>query len=110
MDLTPEEQRLIEKALDLLLRVHLGQVSAVMQPLGWHLDVTHDGVYDWKMSGTELRSRCDDLSAEITGHQNGGPSIGNPGVAEEARDAYRLIAKLRGDKLGMTLFLKKENP
>ena len=110
MDFSEHELQLIQKGLDLLMRVHLGQVAAVLQPLEEHLFFNKSASYSWRMTGTAVRRHAEVFGELITGVPNGGPGIGNPDVAEEARDAYRLIAKLRGDKLGMTLFLKKENP
>lgn len=115
-DLTPEEAALVQKGLDLIVRVHLGQVDVAFEPLILHLGfgahraqtrMPDDGGYRWPHTGLEAHLVTDalrEVGTFITGVRTGGPGIGNPLVSPEGRRAYKLLCRLRGDRLGETLF------
>lgn len=115
-NLTPEEAALVQKGLDLIVRVHLGQVEIAFEPLVLHLGfgahraqtrMPDDGRYRWPHTGLEAHLVTDVLreaGAFITGIGSGGPGIGNPLVSPEGRRAYKLLCRLRGDWIGETLF------
>ena len=121
LELTDKEVALVKLGLDILIRIHLGQVGYVLDPLRKHLichpEMTRDGTpsvvpgeFEWPTTERGVREIADAASFALTGIRNGGPSLGNPAVSNEARRAYRLLGRIRGDKMSAGMFDEEGNP
>lgn len=79
--LTHQQVRLVNRALDLYLRMYIGQMEEIKEPWMFKLDL------DWM---ERLRMVLNLAHQAATGIQNGGPGIHNPTVPDEARIAMDL--------------------
>ena len=102
MEFSEKEVKVIKKALDTLVRVHLGQASTVMDPVSF-VGIRSDGRTLTSEECSELREHLERASEILTGIRHGGPGIYSPIVSDEARIAFRTIGKIEGDKLRLTM-------
>jgi len=96
--LNDAEAAMVRKALDTYIRVHMGRAEQAMDK------VTYSGV---RVDGRQLtieetheaQALLRQASEILTGVPNGGPSIFNTKISNEARLAYRVTARMDGDTL-----------
>lgn len=104
LDLNETEARVVQEALGLYVRIHLGQAVHAMEP------ALHGGMFeggDVSARYARARSLLGEAQATITGVANGGPSITNEEkVPNKARIARRLECVLSGDDAGIRLYNK----
>jgi hypothetical protein len=93
------ELTVLKRALDVYMRVHLGQADAVFQPLVEHLILEHENCDSLE----EIRELFKPLQTAITGSPNGGPGLYSPKVSNRARVARRIQARLEGDETALRL-------
>jgi len=92
-----QEVEIVKEALEIYMRVHLGQVRKVMQPLIDHLMPGGNTAFREFNDDTGFIFACDEAQAKVTGNPNGGPSLYNKEVSNRARVARRLLALMHPD-------------
>lgn len=109
LSLDVNEARVVHKALDTLIRVHLGQPVHAMSPI-IGAGVRSDGRPLEIEEAQRARALLDQVQEIMTGILNGGPAIGNPIVSNDARIASRLIGVLEDNPTVQRLYARDGTP
>lgn len=108
-EFSEKELEVVLAALASYTRVYLGQAATVMEPVVYS-GIRSDGRQFTVEETLETRKRLEDISATLTGIPNGGPGLFNPLVSNQARLAFRIRARLLGDKTGVAMVDEEGNP
>ena len=109
LTLNDAEAKMVRKAMDTYIRVHMGRAEQAMSP------VTYSGVRgDGRQLSIEetltAQTYLQHASEILTGVPNGGPNIFNSKISNEARLAYRVISRMDGDKLRESMVSEDGTP
>lgn len=102
MEFNEKEVNVIKKALDVFIRTRLGRAEQAMDR------VTYSGVRsDGRQLTVEETHEAEEFllkaSEILTGIRHGGPGIFSDRVSDEARLALRILGKIEGDKMRVSM-------
>ncbi len=109
LELNDKELETVKKALDAYIRVQLGRPDQVMDDIAY-LGVRTDGRHLDVGETLRVKELLHTAAGILTGHRDGGPGIFSPIVSNTARLAYRVLERIRGDSLRVSMVDEEGNP
>lgn len=98
LELTETELAVVKAALDTFIRTRLGRADTAMEKIIYS-GVRHDGRQLTVEETLAARQLLTEASEILTGITHGGPGIFSEKISNDARVAYRVIARLENDKM-----------